>query len=464
MKKAASSGPYAGMERPDIFLAKIKDGKTFRLGTSSGKEIVGISYDKKKEILSYYEKNNKKKMGTATRSQIFKDKDFGGGSGSGGGAADTARTECLQCYYCSYVFNKAKKEITHADIEDLKKTAQYAHTDISLKNAWEKGPSDWIETDVYIKTANKLWKSIKGRTSGNVHFHRGSTFMSNLYKAKKKCQKIDKDSGDPQAPGSFSDDKWNPGDIWMSTLSPSSQPLKDFTDSWGKLNAEVLRLAGGGVKGSGKIQLLGISLKRIAKTQKEAKLQEFSTPEMIKQRPSYKWESYSYGKTGNFFDSQDIYVTISGKQVQFRTFSGDTSWQGEIKGIAAAGGKIGGGNVNFYCNKIFNKTFFKPVRNGEKVLLNEFKNSSYGYDSKLYELYKKHRTGGRNTKPEIPLNKFKSMLNEQTSNFTNSKMICMLFLDIVMGGTQKQRNALATELFRYASSDTDQSSYFVKLY
>jgi hypothetical protein len=57
-----------------------------------------------------------------------------------------------------------------------------------------------------------------------------------------------------------------------------------------------------------------------------------------------------------------------------------------------------------------------------------------------------------------------ALLSEQEPNFLNSKIICMKFLDIIMAGNSKDRNAFATELFRYASSDTDQSSYFVKLY
>ena len=55
------------------------------------------------------------------------------------------------------------------------------------------------------------------------------------------------------------------------------------------------------------------------------------------------YEGFRYGKVGDFFSSQDIYMYMSGQEVQFRTFSGDSAWQGEIKGTSAAGGKIGGG-------------------------------------------------------------------------------------------------------------------------
>ena len=45
------------------------------------------------------------------------------------------------------------------------------------------------------------------------------------------------------APGSFSNDKWNPGDIWLSTLGVLEKPLAD-TKTWAEINQKVLKLAG----------------------------------------------------------------------------------------------------------------------------------------------------------------------------------------------------------------------------
>ena len=469
MTKQSSSGEYAGTKRPDIFAAKIKDNKTFRLVTETGKEVVGVEYNKTTETLTYYEKSDPKKtIKTIKRSQVWKDKDFGGGSGSGGGAADTALTESLQCFYCAYVFNTSGlthpcKSVTDAQ---LKATAQYAKTDKTLADCLSKGPKDWIANDVYLKTANKLYEKYKNRVSGKVYFHRGSAFMNAVYDAKKKCHDNDRASGKPQAPGSFSNDKWNPGDIWMSTFEPSTKPLEKFTNGWGELNAKVLELAGGGVSGTGTVKLLGISLKKIPPTQATANLQEFSTPAQMAQRATYKWQGWSFGKTGAFFDSQDVYVRISGKEVQFRTFGGDTSWQGEIKGTAAAGGKIGGGNVNFYVDKIFGKNIYngKTGKTAESQFLAEVKLPTFNLAEKMYDSYKTHNQKSTPSKELIGRDEFITRVNSMDSNFTNSKILCLNFLDAVLSGNETQRNEFATELFRYASSDTDQSSYFVKLY
>ena len=466
MGKVSGGGAYAGTKRPDIFDKKIKDGKSFRLGeTKNGKEIIGLDYDKKTEVLTYYIKTDPSKNPlTAKRSEIFKDSDFGGGSGSGGGADDTKYTESLQCYYCSYVFNIIKKPINGTDKPtdaQLKAAGAYAHTDVTLAECLAKGPSNWIETEVYIKTANKLFGSVKFDKTP-VHFHRGSAFMKGVYAAYKDCKAKDQANENTQAPGSFSDDKWNPGDIWASTFSTTSTPLAAYTDSWGTLNSKVLELGGSGTKRQ--VKLLGISLKKV--TSPSASIQEFSTEAQKAQRETYEWQSWSWGKTGKFFDSQDIYAKISGKEVQFRTFGGDTSWQGEVKGTSAAGGKIGGGNVNFYAKKIFSKDIYngKSGRTAEKQFLTEITADQNKLNEKLYAGYIRHNANSSPKVTEIPKNEFMELVNQQDSNFKNSKILCINFLDAVYTGTSTSRNQFATDLFRYASSDTDQSSYFVKLY
>ena len=154
---------------------------------------------------------------------------------------------------------------------------------------------------------------------------------------------------------------------------------------------------------------------------------------------------------------------MSGKNVQFRTFGGTTSWQGEIKGASAAGGKIGGGNVNFYVNKVFGKSVYGSKQN-ESSFLSEAHRPSFDINKQLYKGYIAHRQKQTVSKPEMSQTEFYEQVAESDDVFKNSKILCMNFLDVVMSGSSTQRNELATYLFRYASSDTDQSSYFVKLF
>ena len=455
LKKPSSNGVYAGHERLDIFLLKIRDNKSFILGdTKSGKKVTGISFDKVGKTLIY--KDQYKGQGSVVYSKVFKDADFGGGAGSGGGADDTKYTESLQCYYCAYVFNKSKKKITSITDKELESVSRYTDTTMSLKECLSSGPKDWRddEHDVYLKTANKLWEKFGSKVSGSVYFHRGSTFMDNVYKAKKKCQDIDKSLDNPQAPGSFSHDKWNPGDIWMTTFSSSEKPLDEFTSSWGELNKKVAELAGAT---GGSTKLLGISLKKIGKV--AAKFQEYKKPNGVEKK-EYTFRGYKYGKTGDFFSSQDIYFETSADDIQFRTFGGPFQWQGEIKGSSAAAGKIGGGNVDFYTNQVMSKRFL-PAQ-GETALFAEAKKDDY--PEKLYELYKKHNAGQLRARNLMDYSVFQENFEKINLNWKNSKIVCMKFLDVIESSTKKEQNDFVNLLYLYGSSDTQQSSYFVKVY
>ena len=455
--KTASSGPYAGNEREDIFDLKIRDGKTFTLGaTKSGEIVEGVFYDRKSKLFTYKTKDG---VAQVTLTKIFKDKDFGGGAGSGGGAEDTKYTESLQCYYCSYVFNIAKKQVKAVSDNDLENATEWVDASVKLADCLKSGPKVWIETDVYLKTANKLFEKYgrKMLKNGNVYFHRGSKFMSNVYSAKKVVQKLDKKTASPQAPGSFSEDKWNPGDIWASTFNKNDKPLEDYTSSWGELNARVYELASSG-------QLLGISLKKVGAKATQATFTEYNSPKLSAQNSRYTFTYFTYGRTGDFFNSQDIYITTSAGQVQFRTFGGQTAWQGEIKGGEAAGGKIGGGNVEFFCQQVFGSGIYGRFNN-EKEYLASIKRDERDetFEKNLYEQYKKHNDRSVPSTSLLSEGDFINRVKAATYNWKNSKALCMNFLDVLENGTPQEKNKLITKMYRYAQSNTDQSSYFVKL-
>jgi len=149
-------------------------------------------------------------------------------------------------------------------------------------------------------------------------------------------------------------------------------------------------------------------------------------------------------------------------EVQFRTFGGETSWQGEIKGGDAAGGKIGGGNVDFYCRQVFGSGIYGGY-DSERSLLTSVKNDQK-IMSKMYTLYKKYNS---KSNPSVKLLSEKDFISQwQTKDykFINSKVICMYFLDVLMSGSTAKKDEFITKMFKYAQSDVDQSSYFVKLY
>jgi hypothetical protein len=332
LKKEAGKGPYKGISRTQIFNRKIADKKPFTL--ESGQKVLGTSWDESKYILF---------VGTRKISlkEIKKDPDFGGG-GSGAGADVTAIVECGQALVCSLVYNVLKREIKWEDLtlDGLNKAMKYCYLTEGLDTIIERSPSEWVQT--YVKSANILYKNYK-MSGSPVYFHRGSSFMNEVYASKKIVYDADKKSKNPQAPGSFSDDKWNPGDIWMTTLT---KVPTISNDSWGSLNKDVYELARNK-------KLMAVSLKKVGAS---AHIEEFNSLS-AKQTKEYAYRSFRVtsaserGPLPPFFNSIDLYMTVGEKEIQFRATSGTASWQGEIKGATAAGGKIGGGNVNFFLKK-----------------------------------------------------------------------------------------------------------------
>ena len=371
------------------------------------------------------------------------------GGGSGGGAAVTAVTESAQCYYCSLAFNVKRGPIKEADctITNLEKAAKYVQATVKVKSAVDRLPEDWPDT--LIKSANIVYNKYKSKVTGSVYFHRGSPFMEKVYRAKKEVQKMDKASGNPQAPGSFSDDKWNPGDIWMTTMSPGADPLKEFKQDWSVLNQAVLDKAGR-IK-SPKTFLLGISLKKLGNV---ATLKEYNAPSRVKE-VEHPYKSYIFGRHNDFFSSIDMYMKMGTGEVQFRATASTSSWQGEIKGVTAAGGKIGGGNLNFYCERHLRRSIGGGLKGrswketpGNQVRLND-----------MYLLFKKYTPKEQHIEPSIFIKK----CIDKGGSFIFSKNMCLQFLDTFMSGTSVQRNRVCTDIMRYAASNTDQSSFFIKV-
>ena len=317
-------------------------------------------------------------ISTTGKSYSMKDftktKEFGGGGGARGGATLTKYTESGQCYFCSLVFNVIKKEIDSP--EDLSRknfieSAKYCDTgSLTIDIIMENVANDDGWTISMIRAANLLYKDYKMKFKSPVYFHRDSNFMNKIYFYHKECLKIN------PVLGSFDKNKWNPGDIWMTTLGKNVNDLPELTyASWPDLNKQIYELAQ-------KNKLLGVSLKKV---EGKAKKEESNIPGVKK--TNYKFQSYrlaAAGSKGSFFNSIDMYMTISGIEIQFRATNTTESWQGEVQGGAAAGGKIGGGNVNEYLKKYGSKGLFD---NSEVEVFNFTKTP--GFMKEFFRLYKK---------------------------------------------------------------------------
>jgi len=533
-KLASKPSPYVGQTRLQVVKSKIIDGKSFSMG-NHGKDGIVFGMDgevivdkkilknkkiKKKKILKIYglfknvreqtiekekwpwemsftiTKNSKKVDGIIDIRKIFKDSDFGGG-GSGGGAADTEVTESLQCYYTSALYNgtsadwKILKE-GGPDKKILKKYIKNCDANVSLNDcikavSSKKTLASWIKEtpNVFVKTAEAIQghRFGKGFTSG-VNFHRGSKFMKSIYARRKRCMDHDKyltkNTKDREtiAPSSFSDDKWNPGDIWMSMLPKNAKhPFPDNkwegklgvdTCDWESLEKVVWRVAADK-------QTLGISLKKVMGT---AHVTEFNPPAR-KQNKNVKYLGFTFGQTGNFFGSADIYIYFDaegadgGKQaIQWRAFDSTKGWQGEIKGTHAAGGKIGGGGTNYYVEKYFKRSI------GGGLDGHSWKEKTGNWPvTEAFNLYEKYNPKQlkKEIKGDIPANVSLPTFKNNAANYINNKgrntpsafkfgkYMGLLLIDSILGYSGRNRNSWATDTFRYAQSNIDISSFYIKV-
>lgn len=437
LKKDAGKGPYKGVPRTQVIKLKIADKRPFTL--NSGAQVRATDWDESTYTLY---------VGTRKISlkEIKKDPDFGGG-GSGAGADVTAIVECGQALVCSLVYNILKKEIKWEDLtlEGLQQAFKYCDLSDGLDAIIERSPPEWVQS--YVKSANILYRNYK-MSGSPVYFHRGSKFMNDIYGSKKIVYDNDKKSDNPQAPGSFSDDKWNPGDIWMTTLR-TVPPIS--SDSWASLNKDIYDLARAK-------KLMGVSLKKVGAA---AHIEEYNAL-TTNQTKDYQYRGFRISSASErgplppFFNSIDLYMTVGDKEIQFRATSGSASWQGEIKGATAAGGKIGGGNVNFYLKKY---TGFGVFNKEEKEVINFTK--SKDFFPEFYRLYEKHFDGKKLPYEEFVINA--NLKQKESAGYLFSKYINMKFIDIFLSANSSIRNKIATDFLRYAASNTDQSSFFVKI-
>ena len=459
--KTASTGKYAGKTRTEVVFEKIKDKDPFVIGKNSGgNKVFGISFDTKTWPYTLSYANNepgllKEPAGAVSITQIFKDPNFGGGAGSGGGAEDTKFTESGQCYYTSLVFNIIKKELKREDCTptNLKKAAKFVQATIDVDSFLNKGPVDWFEKDIYLRTANLIYKEYKSKFKAPVYCHRGSKFMNYVYQAKARVMKLDKFS----APGTFSNDKWNPGDIWLSSLPVTADPLKEAKD-WQELNQQVLEAAGELIKNKN-TTLLGVSLKKLGN---KGKVDKFNLAKR-KHNITVKFLDFTYGKSGDFFSSIDIYLKFDVAEVQLRAFNSTSAWQGEIKGLAAAGGKIGGGNLNFYLEKYAKKSIGYTGQNRPKGP--GWKETPAGQVDldKMYNLYVEFNGKQSKKVPVVSKNEFLNKLKGKGAAFIFSKNMCLMFLNSFYNTNPTIRNQISTEIVRYAASNTDISSFYIKV-
>ena len=184
-----------------------------------------------------------------------------------------------------------------------------------------------------------------------------------------------------------------------------------------------------------------------------------------KHNVSVKFKGFRFGKTGDFFSSMDIYLQFDVAEVQLRAFNTTNAWQGEIKGLSAAGGKIGGGNLNYYLEKHAKKSIGYSDNNRVKGAAWKEMPAKKVNLSEMYAIYSQMNEYQSGKKfPVVSFDEFVARANKKGSGFIFSKNMCLMFIQNFLAVKQEIRNNISTEIVRYAASNTDISSFYIKVY
>jgi len=349
---------------------------------------------------------------------------------SGAGAEVTALAESLQAYACA-TRQFLGKPLT--DISEItEKTVVDADCDRSLKKCMNGLDQQWFYS--IVLTANKIFDEVPDAATGkNYKFYRGGSLVESIYDEWRIFKK---------GSGITGDDKWNPADIWM--IKKTHRHKFDFP-SLQEYNAYMYDVFANA-------ECIGISLKKLGKgEQPHSKI--FNAGKPI----TAEFTGVKLGQT--MIDSKDIYIQYKSEgkpgEVQLRNFSSrpvTSSWQGEIKGKAAAGGKIGGGvifegalsvGVSKTKLKMPQQTpIDKPTDKDFKEFATAFKNLS-GSREKLENLIAQAKAGHR-----------------QDKTWWMSKYIGVMLVNTVIN--EGKINDLSSYIFQYASSATKNSCIFIK--
>jgi len=409
------------------FIEKLINGSPFELEdggtiTLDKVNIDGVNFDKSSPQNRLTQAlNNAKKItvtgdsnGTSVTlpsGKLKKSEEFGGGKGSGAGAANTALAESAQAVVNAIRYNVLGKDITAKDLTPKNyskaKSTSFTTNSVEEIESFLTSNPDWMASS--ISTANKLASSYPG----SFEFHRGSEFVDKINNAAKIALK--------EIGGVGNINKWNPADIWM--VSPEAKSI-EFPTEINALNVLIKKLFDAN-------KLIGVSLKKTS----DAKI------DVVNDSPK---QEYTYESVSSSDKSKDAYINYSGGKIQFRTFENMSSFQGEIIGTEAKHGKISLGLIN----QLLTKSGLPQTENP-----NEVKNLIKTPNPKFKVLFEKHIQGD-----------FKNFYKEAGDDKKYSKFLALNLIDIVSSAPKKQRNAFISSLVNYAKSQSDISSVFIKVY
>ena len=378
--------------------------------------------------------------------------------GSGGGAAKTKIQEVGQALFTAIRYIKGHELECHpTDISKCLTTADYekgmelvdCNNEVSIQEI-EGLEQSW--KDAFILGANRIAKEVQG---SGWEFVRGDRMIEGAIS--RAFNRVKKNSSKTPV----NEDKWNPSDIWMVKSGDKNNIVAklDGEETIDCLN-DYIAIA------FKEHKLIGLSLKKLGPSARWTIMNEPNAKQLDKaQKVRYiKNRTLSELTAFSGMDAYFVYTPSGGKtkdSFQARNFGGKNKgdWKLELKGEFAAQGKIQGdvmrklltsiglspppeANFNDCKPDVTPKTKFTKITNDIYDKMNALPSKPKGWDAK-------------NAKKEI---------RSKDASWRYSKLSGLLFLEWMNSLKSSEANKAMKEMYLYASSQTDKSSVYYKLY
>ena len=349
------------------------------------------------------------------------------GGGSGAGAEVTELGESAQCWYTAVAFKHGKIDSYDEFLKHIPSVKADCKTSATIEKILKDLPEDLIGSSIAIANYMLTMQQFK-KNKSKFEFHRGSDTVNKINDIFLACNRKE---------SLFANiNKWSPADIWLITDVGKQKINSAKIETFAALNALIIDL----YKSE---DAIGVSLKKLGAAPHH-EVFNFEKSEKTAEFKSYKITDKSKDGYMLFSYKADPFMSI-----QFRSFTIVGSWQGEIKGKYAAGGKIGGGQVASIVSRIAKKNL--ASLNAKEVA--QMANTG---NSKIIDgIIKYSKDIGLNLDPKTVV--------LQHADWLYSKYLTLELFSVFKGLTKQQQAAIITEIVGYSASATENSGVFIKI-
>ena len=384
-------------------------------------------------------------LGKVPITSIAKSLHFGGEPAGGGMSGATAKGESLQCVMLDALLKHgtAKKYDFFTQQNILETSFNNVKVDKKFKDIMQAVllAPQWHRSGYMI--GKKLIK--EGYVTKDHELFRGKGKMTEIYNLKKNAYAAEGKPG-------LSNDKWNPGDIYaVKKTVDVKKVLQDHSVAALNISlSEAFR----------KRDIVPISLKIAPdfKDEGSIKLTVYNLGNLPeKQR---KFDRLTLAKK-KFWGSKSATLFIDGQQLDFRSFSDFVAVNMEILGGKARGGKVGY-KQQLYAAKEFLKA--KNLPDNQKIVIQSRKIHTELSTGRIGADTEKFWSMVQETDTNIKENDFYDYPKTRKAADVHSKLAATYVCHAIMKANMKNKNQFATNVFNIASSQTADSSVYVKAF